>query len=132
MNTVGPGMRPASFEVDVQVHSGNLHVLAVRGELDLSTAPAFEQPLESAITSEPPPTVLVDLARCEFIDSTGIALVVRAWQRLDQGPGDGKLAVCGAARQVERVLEISGVGTSIPIYADSEAALAELNGGAPA
>lgn len=120
---------PAAFEVEIG-EQGGVHVLCVRGELDLSTAPAFEQPLESVLDGAERPVVLVDLAECEFIDSTGIALIVRAWQRLDQCDGGGRLALCGAARQVKRILEISGVGTSIPLYPNAEAALASLDGGA--
>ncbi len=130
MKTGGPARRPSSFEVDVRTHGEAVQILAVRGELDLSTAPAFEQPLEAALSAEPDPRILVDLSDCEFIDSTGIAIVVRAWQRLEQSP-DGRFAVCGAARQVQRVLQISGVGASIPIYADADAALAQLDGAAP-
>ena len=101
----------------------------MRGELDLSTAPELEGPLEQALAGGER-SVLIDLTECEFIDSTGIALIVRAWQRIDAGDGDGRqLAICSANDQVHRVLEISGLDLSIPVHASRDEGLAALRGG---
>jgi anti-sigma B factor antagonist len=113
---------PAPFEASA-IEVDGVRVIAVRGELDLSTAPALEPALEEALSSSE--AVIVDLTECEFIDSTGIALVVRAWQRIE-GDGGRKLVVCSSNAQVGRVLEISGLGQSIPIHASREAGLAAL------
>lgn len=105
-------------------------MIAVRGELDLSTAPDLEAPLEDAVASDDA-SVLVDLSECEFIDSTGIALIVRAWQRLDRaagGAGNGRVVICSGNEQVRRVLEITGLELSIPIHETREEALASLRG----
>lgn len=100
-------------------------MIAVRGELDLSTAPSLEPALEEALTN--PEAVMIDLTECEFIDSTGIALIVRAWQRIDdQDGGGGDLVVCTGEDQVGRVLEISGLNNSIPVHPSREAGLAAL------
>lgn len=103
-----------------------VRVIAVRGELDLSTVPTTEPLLEEALAESEP--MIVDLTECEFIDSTGIALIVRTWQRIEgeNGSSRGSLAVCGASDQVGRVLEISGLGDSIPIYASRDEGLAAL------
>ena len=101
-----------------------MRVVAVRGELDLATAADLERPLEAAL--EAGDSVLIDLGRCEFIDSTGIAMIVRAWQRLE---GDGerpRLVICGGNDQVQRVLEVSGVGDSIPILSSRDEGIAAL------
>jgi len=103
-------------------------VVAVRGELDLSTASDLEAPLEEAIAAKEA-AVLVDLSDCEFIDSTGIALIVRAWQRLDaaaDGDGSGRVVICSDNDQVRRVLEITGLELSIPIHTSRDGALAAL------
>lgn len=105
-------------------------MIAVRGELDLSTASELEGPLEEAIASGDA-TLLIDLAQCEFIDSTGIALIVRAWQRLDRnagGEGSGRVVICSDNDQVRRVLEITGLELSIPIHATRDEALSALRG----
>jgi anti-sigma B factor antagonist len=119
---------PAPFQVDSS-EVGSVRVVSVRGELDLGTAATLEEPLGAALDDGGAP-LLIDLSECEFIDSTGIALIVRAWQRLD-GDGDGAsagLAIAIGNDQVQRVLEVSGLGDSIPIHRGRDAALAALRG----
>jgi anti-anti-sigma factor len=102
-------------------------VVAVRGELDLGTAPELEGPLEEAVGADEP--LLIDLSECDFIDSTGIAMIVRAWQRLGNGDaGDQRVVICSANEQVRRVLEITGLELSIPVHESRDAALAALRG----
>jgi anti-anti-sigma factor len=121
---------PAPFETSSSEVDG-IRVVAVRGELDLSTAPELEGPLDEALAGGNA-SVLIDLTECEFIDSTGIAMIVRAWQQLD---GDeergGKLVISNSNDQVQRVLEISGLNLSIPIHPSRDAGLAALGGGSP-
>jgi anti-anti-sigma factor len=120
-------VNPAPFEVSVSAVAGDVQVIAVRGELDLGTAPDLEPPLEEAMAHGKGP-VLVDLSDCEFIDSTGIALIVRAWQRLDGAEGGRDLLVCSHNDQVRRVLEVTGLELSIPVHRTREEALASLRG----
>lgn len=121
-------MNPAPFEASAAKLDDGIRVIAVRGELDLSTAPELEGPLDEAITAGDT-SVLVDLSECEFIDSTGIALIVRAWQRLDSSAdngGEGRVVICSRNDQVRRVLEITGLELSIPIHGSRDEALAAL------
>jgi anti-anti-sigma factor len=123
-------VNPAPFEATAAQLDDGVRVVAVRGELDLGTAPDLEGPLEEAIAATDA-LVLIDLSDCEFIDSTGIALIVRAWQRLDRaadGDGNGKVVICSANEQVRRVLEITGLELSIPIHSTRDEGLAALRG----
>lgn len=108
-----------------------VRTISVRGELDLSTAPDLEGPLEQALESGEG-SVLIDLTECEFIDSTGIALIVRAWQRLDGGEDARNLVLCSQNEQVRRVLEITGLELSIPVHLTRDEALAALTAQPPA
>ena len=103
-----------------------MRTISVRGELDLSTAPELEAPLNEVLESDEG-SVLIDLSSCEFIDSTGIALIVRAWQRLDSGENGRFLAICSQNDQVRRVLEITGLELSIPVHPTRDDALAALS-----
>ena len=123
-------MNPAPFEATAAQLDDGVRVIVVRGELDLSTASDLEGPLEEAVASNDA-SVLIDLTDCEFIDSTGIALIVRAWQRLDRaadGEGSGRVVICSDNSQVRRVLEITGLELSIPIHSTRDEALAALRG----
>jgi anti-sigma B factor antagonist len=102
----------------------------VEGELDLSTATQLEKPLEEAIDS-PQATVLIDLTACTFIDSTGIAMIVRAWQRVDAAAGnggEGGLVLCCQNEQVRRVLEVTGLEHSLRVLGTRDEAVAALRG----
>jgi anti-anti-sigma factor len=119
-------VNPAPFEVKVGEPQDGVRTISVRGELDLSTAPDRERPLEETLAGDRG-SILIDLSECEFIDSTGIALIVRAWQRL-VSDGDGReLALCSQNDQVRRVLEITGLELSIPVHLTRDDALSEIS-----
>lgn len=123
-------MSPAPFAVESEQLEGGIHAFTVRGELDMNTAPELERKLEDALTDSSS-SIMLDLCQCEFIDSTGIALIVRAWQRLDRnagGEGQGRVVLCSQNHQVRRLLEITGVENSISMHERRDSALAELRG----
>jgi anti-sigma B factor antagonist len=118
---------PVPFEVASEELEDGIRAFTVRGELDMSTAPELERKLDEAL-ADTSSSIVLDLSECEFIDSTGIALIVRAWQRLDSnGQGDGgRLVLCCINHQVRRLLKITGVESSISMHEQRDAALAEL------
>jgi anti-anti-sigma factor len=121
---------PAPFQASASVLDGGVRLLAIQGELDLSTASQLEGPLEEAVAADDA-AVLIDLAECQFIDSTGIALIVRAWQRVDAAAGNGGkggLVLCCQNEQVRRVLEVTGLEHSLRVFETRDAALAALRG----
>ena len=78
--------------------------LALVGELDLASAPHFEQELESALATGPNRVVL-DLRRLEFMDSSGLQALLRAHER---GNLDGHvLSLRPGPHQVQRVFELT-------------------------
>ena len=123
-------MGPAPFQASASDLEGGVRLLEVNGELDLSTASQLEGPLEEAVAAAAA-AVLIDLADCTFIDSTGIALVVRAWQRVDAAAGNGGkggLVLCCQNEQVRRVLEVTGLEHSLRVFATRDEAAAALRG----
>jgi anti-anti-sigma factor len=123
-------VNPAPFEASAAELDDGVRIVSVRGELDLGTAAELEPPLEEAVSAGNS-RVLIDLTECEFIDSTGIALIVRTWQRLDrtaEGTGEGRVVICSGNDQVQRVLDVTGLDVSIPVYSSREDALASLRG----
>jgi anti-anti-sigma factor len=121
---------PVPFEVESEELEDGIRVFTVRGELDMNTAPELERELDKAL-SDNTASIMLDLCKCEFIDSTGIALIVRAWQQLERGvggEGGGRLVLCSHNHQVRRLLKITGVESSISMHEQRDAALAELRG----
>ena len=112
-------MTPAPFKVRSEQKDG-VFVILVEGELDMNTATELERQLEAPLSALDL-NLLIDLSRCEFIDSTGIALIVRAWQALDD-----RFSLCGIGDQVKRVLEVTGLEATIPTHPNRDDALARL------
>lgn len=90
------------FQLD-EVRSNGSVTLALAGELDLLSAPALEQRL-GKLRAEGRP-IRLDLSRLEFIDSTGIHVLIEAWHSaLDAG---SRLVVDrNLPAQVSRVLAL--------------------------
>src|SRR5215475_11914166 len=85
-------------------------LVAVDGELDLSTAEQLEEALGSAIDDATGPVVL-DLAALRFCDSAGLAVIVRTHNQLS-GLGR-RLVIASPSGPVLRVLELSGLNRVI-------------------
>lgn len=120
-------MNLVPFEVHREELEDGIRTFTVRGELDMNTAPDLARGLEEAL-EESGGSIMLDLSACEFIDSTGIALIVRAWQRLEGGGNGRVLAICSDNEQVRRVLEITGLQLSIPVHLTRDEALASIRG----
>jgi anti-sigma B factor antagonist len=87
--------------------------LAVRGEVDMATAPALEAALEEAIRDSAG-AVLVDLSGVEFLDSSGLQVLMRARARL--GTEDRALALVCPFGPVRRVFELAGLSDVFTLY----------------
>jgi anti-anti-sigma factor len=118
-------VEPVPFEIQREELDAGIRAIVVRGELDMNTAPELEAELEQAV-AEPAGSIVLDLTYCEFIDSTGIALIVNAWQKLEKIDGDSRLVLCCGNHQVRRLLKLTGVESSISMHDERAAALAEL------
>lgn len=111
---------PTPFAVEQGAARPGTLILRVLGELDLAVAGQLEEALEGA---DPGDRVVVDLTDCEFIDSTGLAVVLRGQQR--QASSGGRLVLCNPNQQVQRVLEVSGLTANGLVVADRDEALGD-------
>ena len=86
------------------VHAGSGAVVFTRGELDLASAPAFLRRL-LALLSLPIDTLGLDLAKLEFIDSTGIEALDRA--RMSAGERGVTFTLSSVPDQARRILALT-------------------------
>jgi anti-anti-sigma factor len=98
--------------VDVERQGGGA-LVTVGGELEFGTAAALRTTLIDLAQQGADP-VVVDLAALEFIDSTGLSLLVQAKQRFEsQGR---QFALRNPTHRVMRVLETSGLAELFTIH----------------
>jgi anti-sigma B factor antagonist len=74
-------------------------VVAFGGELDIASLPAVTPALDALLSRGPQP-VRLDLAELEFLDSSGVALLVRIANHFD------RVRTARATEPVRRVLEV--------------------------
>lgn len=110
------------FEISERELRPGCRDIQVIGELDLAVAGELDEKLESAMADCE--RILIGLKRCEFIDSSGIAVILRAHSRMaEQG---GRLAVYAASDQVLRVLSMTGLTQNGLVFDSAEDALAAI------
>ena len=112
----------SDFLVDTQI-SDRAITVTLSGELDLLSAPALERALERLPDSDAE-LIIVDLRALEFMDSTGLHLLVRA-QQWAHASGR-RFAVVKGSEQVQRLFELTGVTENLTIV-DSPEELLEVD-----
>jgi anti-sigma B factor antagonist len=96
---------------------GEVEVVAVTGEIDISSAPRLISGLSEAVGNCELP-VVVDLSSVDFMDSTGLALLLNAHRRLSRR-GKGFAVVCGDG-PVRRVFTITDMVEVLRVHGEVE------------
>jgi anti-anti-sigma factor len=110
----------SAFRVTEHEIDSGCYEIRVEGELDLAVAGRLQEAIARCADRQ----TLVDLEDCEFIDSTGIAVIVRAHRdRADDG--GRRLVVHSPSDQVLRVLTTTGlIGIGL-VFGSREEALGD-------
>ena len=96
-------------------------VVEVTGEIDVYTAPQLRERL-IALVEGGARQVIVDLGRVEFLDSTGLGVLVGALKRL-RGVGGELFLVCGQERLL-KIFRITGLDRVFTLYDSVDAVTA--------
>ena len=88
-------------------------LLELTGELDHQGAAKAIRELELALDAALPLHLALDLSGVTFMDSSGIALLIRSQQRMQLL--EGSIIVRNVPRQAKRVLDAAGIGRLISI-----------------
>lgn len=90
---------------------GDAYVVALYGELDLASVDTLRRELERAEASEAA-RIVVDLSSLRFVDSSGMALLLRTAQRLTDGTE--RIGFLRPPDAVQRTLALTGIGPLLP------------------
>ncbi len=99
--------------IDVTVErSGSNATVQVTGEIDLSSAPGFDDEVTRLIEGDVTELV-IELGGVSFMDSTGLRVLLKASKLL--GTNGGTLVLKQPSGPVRRLLEVSGLDTHFRI-----------------
>ena len=117
------------FAITEQPIDEERHVLAVRGEIDLFTAPELKQVLAESIEAGRI-RIIVDLTETTFLDSTALGVLIGAVKRLRSR--HGALAIVNVDENIAKTFEITGLDqifTILPTRDEAIDAVAPANAG---
>jgi anti-sigma B factor antagonist len=102
-------------------------VITFSGEHDLNTAPDLRHKLAAEI--EDGSAIVVDLSGAAFIDSSILGAMLDARRRARDARIGFEVALDGGAQPVERVLDVTGLRSSLPVHATRTAAIEAARSG---
>lgn len=99
---------------------GKAAVVDVAGEIDLNTSSAFQQDLLELLDKSPE-RIVVNLSGVSYMDSSGVASLVKLLSRVRRAKGS--LFLCGLTDRVRGVFEITRLDSVFDIRGDEREAL---------
>ena len=100
------------MEINITAENRQL-TIALTGELDHHAARQLMDRLDQVIEQHLPSKTVLDMAGITFMDSSGIAVVLRAKRRMEAL--QGSFLVINIPRQAARVLETAGMGRYVDL-----------------
>lgn len=117
---------PMDLEVDTE-QRGGATILVLRGEIDVYTAPRLRQTIVDLVdggTSR----LVVDMERVDFLDSTGLGVLVEGLKRVKSR--GGSLSIVATQDKILKIFDITGLNKAFPIHASVDDAVKEPVSGA--
>src|SRR5436190_7937154 len=102
-------------------------VITIAGELDIATSPKVRELLSDAARDDEKPLV-IDLTGCDFVDSTGLATLLHGAKPAQNGESNVALVCVGG--EVRKLLELTAIDRTIPVYETLDSAIEAVLAGA--
>ena len=116
-----PGYTPLRMDLDLETSTqGDATVVSLRGEIDVYTAPRLRQTLIDLI-SEGATDIVVDMSGVDFLDSTGLGVLVGGLKRVKAKEGSLKLVV--TQEKILKIFDITGLTKVFPIHSSVDEAV---------
>ncbi|MBO0865762.1 MAG: STAS domain-containing protein [Mycobacterium sp.] len=114
--------RPLTPEEPITIsvgHRNGATVISIGGEIDLSTAPAFEAAIAGALAEEPP-VLVIELSAVQFLASAGLRILVAAQEKASKS---AQVAVVASTPATSRPIELTGLDKVFSMYPTLDDAL---------
>lgn len=97
-------------------------VLSLRGEIDVYTAPRMRQAIVDLVDAGSR-NIVIDMENVDFLDSTGLGVLVEGLKRVRTRGGSLSLVV--TQDKIVKIFDITGLNKAFPIHGSLEEALKE-------
>jgi anti-sigma B factor antagonist len=108
-----------NLDLETSKH-GEASVVSLRGEIDVYTAPRLRQALIDLVEGGAK-DIVVDMDRVDFLDSTGLGVLVGGLKRVKSNEGEMKLVV--TQDRIMKIFEITGLAKVFPMFGSLDQAL---------
>lgn len=108
------------MENNIVLQNGVLLVVC-EGELDLHSAKRYRETIDAELARTEAKYLVFDMAQVTFIDSSGLGMILGRYQKVQRC--GGRTALCGIRAELDRMLEVSGLRTLMPVYKTRQEAL---------
>ena len=119
--TSGGGGGTGSNLVPATRREGDAVVVSVRGEIDLHNSPELRGEVLTLLHDYAPRRLILNLAEVPYMDSSAIAVLVEAMQKLRKT--GGRVCLTNLQPRVKSLLDIAKLGTIFLIAKDEQEAL---------
>jgi anti-sigma B factor antagonist len=117
-----------AMDLDVETSiRGETTVLTLRGEIDVYTAPRLRQAIVDIVDGGAQ-RLVVDMEKVDFLDSTGLGVMVEGLKRMKGR--DGTLSVVATQDKIVKIFDITGLNKSFDIYQSVDEAVGNPIAGA--
>jgi anti-anti-sigma factor len=114
--------KPTSAMITATRRQGEAAIIAVRGEIDLHNSPELRQEVLALLTDTSVKKLVLNLADVPYMDSSAIAVLVEALQKLRKI--GGKICLTNLQPRVKGLLEIARLDSIFVLAKDEADALA--------
>ena len=97
-------------------------VVRASGDIDLTTAPRLREQLVKLVVGGQP-RVILDLQAVDFVDSTGLGVIVGMLKRTRSQGGD--LRLVSTRNGLRKILEMTALDQALPLAATVQEALTD-------
>jgi stage II sporulation protein AA (anti-sigma F factor antagonist) len=111
------------LSVEVSLPAEDVAVITAEGYLDVDTATELQHHLANQL-HHGRRHFLLDLSKVPFMDSSGMSIILRAYQEARELPGS--VHIISPAPAVRRILDLTGVSITVPVSESVEEALVRI------
>lgn len=99
----------------------NTLIVKLTGEIDHHNSDTCRQEIDKEINSRPVKNIIFDFKDLEFMDSSGIGMLLGRYKIITGL--NGKMMIASPKNQIEKIISVSGINKIIDVYETVDKAL---------